>query len=49
MSDALFAVGLVTFIGGIAAIYRPAAAIALGVICLYLWARKNWSKRKWDG
>ena len=47
--DALFLVGLVSFIGGIAAIYRPAAAIVFGMLCLFFWARKNWSKRTWVG
>lgn len=47
--DTLFLVGLVSFIGGIAAIYRPAAAIVFGMLCLFLWARKNWSKRTWGG
>ena len=47
--DLLLIVGLVSLIGGIAALNRPAAAIVFGGICLWLWDRKVRGRRKWDG
>lgn len=40
-ADLLLVAGTVSLIGGVAAIYKPAAAIVFGLFCLYLWMAKS--------
>ena len=45
VSDALLLVGLGSFIGGIAALNRPAAAIVFGAFVLVNWYLKAWRRK----